>query len=59
MLCAVQSILDSGKTQLTGVEYGLSLLLFIGAAGRLSSNEQKSLVPGLTEFDPALESGQV
>lgn len=62
MLSYVQSILQSGTTQLSGVEYGLSLLLFVGAAGRLKNSEQKgqlNLIPGLTESDPALVSGQV
>lgn len=41
---------------MSGVEYGLSLLLFSSAAGRLNSS---AIVPGLTEHDPALVSGQV
>jgi len=52
----MQSILESGTTQLSGVEYGLSLLLFSAAAGHLKSD---NIVPGLTEHDPALVSGQV
>lgn len=55
----MQSMIQSRTTQRTGVEYGLSLLLFIGAAGRVRNIERNSLIPGLTEFDHALASGEV
>ena len=53
------SILQSGASRLQGVEYGLSLMLFTGSAGHLStSNEFNYLIPGMQESDPALASGQ-
>ena len=53
------SILKSGASRLQGVEYGLSLMLFTGSAGHLStSSEFDLLIPGMQESDPALASGQ-
>jgi len=49
---------------LSGVEYGLSLLLFAGIAGQLKTGGgtegggTRDLVPGMQEADPALASGE-
>ena len=53
------SILRTGASRLQGVEYGLSLMLFTGSAGHLStSNEYNDFIPGMQESDPALVSGE-
>lgn len=53
-----QVILESRSTRLSGVEYGLSLLLFSGTAGHLSAGAVDGIVPGMQSADPALASGQ-
>ena len=56
----MQTIIESGASRLSGIEYGLSLQLFSGAAGRLKSEgTEGGLVPGMSEYDPALVSGRV
>lgn len=52
------TIIESGTTRLSGVEYGLSLLLFSGIAGRLANSTTDEIVPGLQLADPAVASGK-
>ena len=52
-----QVILKSRKTRLSGVEYGLSLLLFSGSAGHINKNATDGMMPGMQLSDPAVASG--
>lgn len=57
-----QRILKSKSTRLSGVEYGLSLLLYVGCAGQVekmeAGGEVLPTIPGMIESDPALVTGQ-
>ena len=51
------SVINSAN-RLLGMEYGLSVLLFVGSAGQLTvSSNYDYIIPGMEETDPALTSG--
>lgn len=52
-------MVSSNANRLQGVEYGLSLLLFTGTAGQMTtSSGEENLVPGMEEADISLASGK-
>ena len=53
------NVVTSNANRLQGVEYGLSLLLFTGTAGQMTTmSSEEILVPGMEEADISLASGR-
>ena len=53
------NVVTANANRLQGVEYGLSLLLFTGTAGQMTTmSSEEILVPGMEEADISLASGR-